>query len=301
MKPGPRPSFPSAPVGVSTADSPVSAGAGLGLAGAGPVPTVLDLLPSRSDSAAANMATDFLLLRRYPAARRDHARFRAYGWHRPSWTFGYSQKIAWVRGQLPPEADGADLVRRPTGGGVVDHREDWTYALVLPRGHALEAARAAESYRAVHAALASALGACGQAAMLKERCDAPHEAASETAAAEEPGGAASETTAGCAAAKGPTVCFTRPELYDVIHPDTGEKIAGAAQKRTKEGLLFQGSIWRPAASAVRDWDAFQAAFVAELARELGAEPEETPWPEFAEAELDGLTEQYASPEWTGAR
>jgi lipoate-protein ligase A len=248
----------------------------------------LDILPARSDSAAGNMAADFLLLRRYPAARRGHARFRVYGWHRPSWSFGYSQKIAWVRGQLPPEAEGAELVRRPTGGGVVDHREDWTYALVIPRGHALEAARAVDSYRAVHAALVAALAACGQEAVLKERC----EPAENGEAAE--GGA-------CAAAKGPTVCFTRPELYDVLHPVTGAKIAGAAQKRTKEGLLFQGSVWRPAAEAVRDWDALQDAFVAELARALGAEAEETGWPDYDEGEVEGLTEQYGAAEWTEAR
>jgi lipoyl(octanoyl) transferase len=248
----------------------------------------MDVLPTRSDSAAANMAADFLLLRRYPAERRGHARFRAYGWHRPSFSFGYSQKIAWVRGQLPADAGNAELVRRPTGGGVVDHREDWTYALVIPRGHALEAARAVESYRAVHAALAAALGACGQAAVLKEKCEPAGEGDGEEGEA-------------CAAAKGPAVCFTRPELYDVLHPATGAKIAGAAQKRTKEGLLFQGSIWRPAAEAVRDWDAFQAAFVAELATALGADVEEAPWPEFAEGEHEALTEQYASTEWAEAR
>lgn len=245
----------------------------------------LAILPFRMDSAAANMAADFLLLRRCPEPLRNRARFRAYGWHRPSFSFGYSQKIAWVRAQLPAGAEDAELVRRASGGGVVDHREDWTYALVIPRGHALEAARAVESYRAVHAALAGALAACGQAAVLKERC--------------EPAEGEDEGT--CGAGKGPAVCFTRPELYDVVHPGTGAKIAGAAQKRTKEGLLFQGSVWRPAAEAVRDWDAFQEAFVAGLAKVLDAEPEETPWPEFNEGEHEALTEQYASGEWTEAR
>ena len=47
----------------------------------------------------------------------------------------------------------------------------------------------------------------------------------------------------------PGVCFQKAELYDVIDPTTGAKIAGAAQKRNKHGLLFQGSIWRPAAGA----------------------------------------------------
>ncbi len=248
----------------------------------------LDLLPFRADSAAANMATDFLLLRRYPEAGRGRARFRAYGWHRPAFTFGYSQKIDWVRGELPADApEGAELVRRPTGGGVVDHREDWTYALVIPRGHSLEATRAVESYRAVHAALVEALGACGQAAVLKARCEAPEAGEGERA--------------DCAAAKGPTVCFARPELYDVLHPETGAKIAGAAQKRTKEGLLFQGSIWRPAAPAVHDWAEFEAAFAGALAEALGADAAEAPWPDFDEGEVEALTEQYAASEWTEAR
>lgn len=242
---------------------------------------MLDLLPSRSDSAAANMAADFLLLKRYPA--RDHARFRAYGWHRPAFTFGYSQKIAWVRASLPADAEGAELVRRPTGGGLVDHRDDWTYALVLPRGHALEAARALDSYRAVHAALADALRARGQPAALKDRCEKPADGES------------------CPATAGPSVCFTRPELFDVIHPETGRKIAGAAQKRTKEGLLFQGSVLRASAPCIHDWDTFHAAFVPALAEALALPAAETPWPDFAEGELDALTELYASPEWREAR
>jgi len=50
----------------------------------------------------------------------------------------------------------------------------------------------------------------------------------------------------------PGVCFQRAELYDVVHEYTGEKIAGAAQKRNKQGLLFQGSIWKPALERC-DW------------------------------------------------
>ncbi len=233
------------------------------------------------------MAADFLLLKRYPA--RERARFRAYGWHRPAFSFGYSQKIAWVRSSLPPDvlAEAAitpELVRRPTGGGLVDHRDDWTYALVLPRGHALEAARALDSYRAVHAALAEALRACGQEAALKERCEKP-----------------AEGEAGCSAAAGPGVCFTRPELFDVIEPAGGRKIAGAAQKRTKDGLLFQGSILRAETPCIRDWDTFHGAFVAALSGALGLPAENRPWPEFPEGEAEALTEHYASSEWREAR
>jgi len=180
----------------------------------------MDLLPSRSGSAAENMAVDFLLLQRYP--ENQHARFRHYGWHRPSFTFGYSQKISFVRAQLPP-GETIELCRRATGGGVVDHRSDWTYALVIPRGFALYDKRATDSYLVVHRAIAEALRNLGQPAVLQEP--------STHSSTETP-----------AASSGPSVCFDRPEIHDVIHPSTGAKIAGAAQKRNKHGLLFQGSI-----------------------------------------------------------
>ena len=246
---------------------------------------MFDILPTRSDSAAANMAADFLLLKRYP--QKTRARFRAYGWHRPAFSFGYSQKIAWVRAQLPADSEGAELVRRPTGGGLVDHRDDWTYALVIPRGHELEAARAVESYRAVHAALAEALRACGQAAALKESCEKPS--------------AGDDDEPGCSASAGPTICFTRPELYDVIHPETGGKIAGAAQKRTKDGLLFQGSLLRAAAPGITDYDTLHAAFVSALSAALRLPANDTPWPDFPEGEHEALTEQYSTREWIEAR
>ncbi len=251
---------------------------------------ILDLLPVRTAGAAENMAADFLLLQRYPEPAR--ARFRHYDWRAPAFTFGYSQKIAYVREQLAqilssgvervvPNALSVDLTRRPTGGGIVDHRDDWTFALVIPRGHALYDARATESYRQVHAALTAALRYQSQPVILKERCE-PDSASCGSELARD---------------SGPSVCFTRPELYDVLHADTGAKVAGAAQKRTKHGLLFQGSIAKPVLSPSVDWDAFADSFTTRLAALLGAEATPTPWPEFAEGEHDGLTEQYSSPEW----
>ena len=124
----------------------------------------LDVLPGRTGGAAENMASDFLLLQRYP--RAGAARYRHYGWRSPAFTFGYSQKISYVRDQLPA-GETFDLCRRPTGGGLVDHRDDWTYALVIPRGHPLEEARATQSYRAIHEALAGAFDGAGVAVALK--------------------------------------------------------------------------------------------------------------------------------------
>jgi len=232
----------------------------------------LHVLPTRTAGAAENMAHDFLLLQRYPDA--GAARFRHYEWRGSAFTFGFSQKIAFVREKLAADLP-ADLCRRPTGGGIVDHRNDWTYALVIPRGHPLEEVRATESYRVVHAELTAALVAGGVPAVLKAVCEPP-----------EDGGTCSATG----------VCFQRAELFDVVHGTTGAKIAGAAQKRNKHGLLFQGSIERAAVGEL-DWEAFGERFTAGLARALGAEAAETPWPEFADGEVEGLIEQYSAPEW----
>ncbi len=230
-----------------------------------------EVLPDRLGGAAENMATDFLLLQRYPRAHA--ARFRHYGWHRPAFTFGYAQKISFVRAGLPEGA--FDVCRRPTGGGVVDHRDDWTYALVIPRGHRLEDLRATQSYREIHEALAIALRAQGVSAVTKQVKDL----------AEEPVG----------------VCFQRAEIYDVVHERTGEKIAGAAQKRNKHGLLFQGSIWRPACGGSVDWEKFHDDFVTQIATALEREATPTPWPDLAEEELSALIEQYSSSEWNEFR
>jgi lipoyl(octanoyl) transferase len=232
------------------------------------------LLPTRTAGAAENMATDFLLLQRYPDA--GAARFRHYGWRAPAFTFGYAQKIAFVRAQLPA-GETFDVCRRPTGGGIVDHRDDWTYALVIPRGHPLEEQRATQSYRVVHEALAAALRAQGVPAITKSAAPEPN-----------------DENAG--------VCFQRAEIYDVVHEPTGAKIAGAAQKRNKHGLLFQGSVWRPTAGGPAvDWDGFHETFTTNLAAALELPPTLVPWPELNEDEVSGLTESYSTPEWLELR
>ncbi len=231
----------------------------------------LEILPTRTAGAAENMAIDFLLLQRYP--RATVPRFRHYAWRAPAFTFGYAQKINFVRTQLPPD-EHFDLCRRPTGGGIVDHREDWTYSLVIPRGHPLEEQRAAQSYRVIHEALAAALVAQGVNAVTKPSEVDPEDAAEATG-----------------------VCFQRPEVHDVVHALSGAKIAGAAQKRNKHGLLFQGSIWRPAAGVGIDWELFRDAFILLLSKALGNEAQTTPWPDLNEDEVSGLGEQYSSREW----
>ena len=230
------------------------------------------LLPPSVGAAAENMAADWLLLEDFPDPMS--ARMRTYGWSAPAFTFGYGQKWGAARAACPSDVD---LIRRPTGGGLVDHRADWTYALVLPPGHPLAEARACDSYRAVHEALAEGLTSVGVGCQLqKPNCQAPQ-------------------------ANNFSVCFKQTERMDVVRADDGRKIAGAAQKRTRRGLLFQGSVSRPVASELKVWEEFVEIFARKLGDKLGATPEEftgTPWPERKLAETAA---QFAAKEWNEKR
>ncbi len=165
---------------------------------------------------AFNMAFDEAMLLAMPRLARPILRF--YGWNQPAATFGYSQKYADVEAVtlLRP------LIRRPTGGGVVPHDADWTYSLAFPTNSNWYELKAEESYRQVHAWLKAAFG----------QFNIPTELAP------------------CCKKELPGQCFIGHEKSDLLWH--GRKIAGAAQRRTRDGLLIQGSIQPPVGSPSRD-------------------------------------------------
>ena len=181
------------------------------------------------------MAADELLLQQ--AAALGQAVLRFYSWDQPSASFGYFQRYADVEALtgLRP------LIRRPTGGGVVLHDEaEWTYSLTFPPAHPAWQLKAEESYRCVHEWVRHAFEVCGVAT---ELCP--------------------ETRA-----TGPGQCFVGSEKCDLLF--NGQKIAGAAQRRNRDGLLIQGSVqakptgidreaWEIAMLAESDWSEWQPA------------------------------------------
>ncbi len=166
-----------------------------------------------------NMALDEALLELAPELGRPVLRF--YSWNLPAASFGYSQKhreIASITLLRP-------LVRRPTGGGLVGHDADWTYSVVFPPGHFWHRLRAAQSYQRVHQWVVDAFAKIG----------------------------VPTTLASCSRKEMPGQCFAGAEQYDVLWH--GRKIAGAAQRRARTGLLIQGSVQPPPISVARaDWE-----------------------------------------------
>jgi len=131
---------------------------------------------------------------------------RLYGWEETCVSIGYFQKASVV-------AASTSFVRRYTGGGLVEHGRDLTYTLVLPADHPLTAAGTLPSYRAIHEGVASALQAAGVDCQLATAQPKQDHAS----------------------------CFLKPVPADVLD-SKGAKLAGAAQRRTRQGCLHQGSI-----------------------------------------------------------
>ena len=158
-------------------------------------------------SGPENMAMDEALLE----GLGEEVVLRIYGWEGAWVSLGYFQKLEEARRVFAGEE--VEFVRRMTGGGMVDHREDVTYTLLVPRGHGLAEARGEESYRVIHGAVVEALRRAGVAARM----------VSEDGGGESP------------------ACFEKAVAWDVVGAD-GRKMAGAGQKRGKTGLMHQGSV-----------------------------------------------------------
>jgi lipoate-protein ligase A len=135
---------------------------------------------------------------------------RLYEWDGAAVSLGYFQPASL--------AEGRQFVRRYTGGGLVDHARDLTYTIVVPRAHPWMELSAPESYRLIHEGVQAVLHACGVAGEL-----APAAFEAESPA-----------------------CFQKPVKFDIVAGS--DKLSGAAQRRTREGLLHQGSILLPDAA-----------------------------------------------------
>jgi lipoate-protein ligase A len=179
-------------------------------------------------SAAFNMAMDEALLEAVQRLQKPVLRF--YEWAEPAASFGYFQKYSEVENAtlLRP------LVRRPTAGGIVPHNADWTYSLAFPPMHEWYSLKAIESYRRVHEWV--------QAAFTKLNVATELAPTSRKAA--------------------PGQCFVGYEQSDVLW--NGKKIAGAAQRRNKLGLLIQGSVQPPPIELTRtNWEQGMREHIAE--------------------------------------
>ena len=210
-----------------------------------------------------NMAMDEVLLANSPLLA-GKVLVRIYRWDRPSVSFGSSQFC-------PTElSSNYTLVRRPTGGGVVYHDVDLTYTVVVPPGHKIMTLDRMESYKIFHEALLDKMTENGVAAVLESHGSEHVDRATMQ-------------------------CFVSPSKFDLVAP-SGSKYAGAAQRRTRNGILHQGSIKLEAANG--SWDRLCAELLESLKLKFDVEYESWQPPQELIDEAVKLAEdKYSGEKW----
>jgi lipoyl(octanoyl) transferase len=231
------------------------------------------------------MARDEALLE-LVAADPAAAAFRTYGWTEPTLSLGYFQSIAEV--EASPRWRSLPVVRRPTGGGALLHDQEVTYAIVLPRRHALYR-QAGAMYAVVHAAILDLLAEQGIAA--RRRGDSePREGRPR-----------------------PFLCFADRDPEDVVSGPT--KLVGSAQRRRSGAVLQHGSVLLRASPITpelsgaaelgmpiddpADW---AAQFEQQILEALGLVPMSTSWDEPLLQRADEIERSvYRADSWTRRR
>jgi lipoate-protein ligase A len=219
--------------------------------------TALALLDERDapGEPAWNMAMDESLLGCVAAPA-----LRVYRWREPALTFGYFLRLTDAR----KAAGGRPVMRRWTGGGMVEHGQDFTWSLIVPATCAVHRMRPLASYGAIHAAVAEAMEVAGIPV---------HQVSLDTPA---PAGG---------------LCMAAPAPGDLLWRD--RKVAGAGQRRSRLGLLHQGTI-----GDVSLPEDFPARLAASLSDTVTPFPPECRPVTMAESLV---TTRYGTPEWLEMR
>ena len=180
-------------------------------------------------------------------------------------TFGYFQKQELVKLLYP----NSSLVRRWSGGGCVEHAEDFTFSLMIPETEPIAKQAPSFFYRALHEAIAIALR--------------EHHIEARLATAEDQVVGAS--------------CFVAPCPCDVML--NRKKIVGGAQRRSAGRLLHQGSLNLGTRTWERgDGENFFSSLAKQLAPEVALMEEKSEW--LVEAHESALS-RYRSREWLEKR
>lgn len=161
-----------------------------------------------------NMALDKVLALN-AGVGRSGAVVRLYGWNPPAVSLGYNQDDADIDRAACARA-GIDVVRRPTGGRAVFHRDELTYSVAAPADDPLLGGTIAQTYRTIAAALLAGLRELGVVADMVR------------------------SEAGPAGPNREASCFAAAGRYEITAG--GRKIVGSAQRRIGGGLLQQGSV-----------------------------------------------------------
>ncbi len=166
-------------------------------------------------SAAANMELDAALLS--DLKEEEDAILHLYEWEKDSATYGHFIDPKNFLNMEGVKSSSLDLAKRPTGGGIIFHNCDLAFSVLVPSTHPNFSANPLENYAFVNNRVIGAI---------EQMVDFSAELLPE-----EP----SPLDEHCK-----SFCMAKPTKYDVMIQ--GKKIGGAAQRKTRDGYLHQGSV-----------------------------------------------------------
>jgi lipoate-protein ligase A len=176
---------------------------------------MMQLLDTGRNTAASNMLLDEKLLNELDP--NGIPILHLYQWAAPSATFGLFIKPENHLNLEKAQKWGLDLGKRPTGGGIVFHVWDLAFSFLMPANHKAFSLNTLQNYEFVNKAVLE---------VVRSFFGLKPELIPQNGP---------ELSPACK-----NFCMAKPTIYDVVHQ--GVKIAGAAQRRTKEGYLHQGTI-----------------------------------------------------------
>jgi lipoate-protein ligase A len=225
---------------------------------------------------AHNMAADEVLL--HAAARQGVASLRYYGWSSATVSLGYFQPAA-VRKEIGLAA--LPWVRRPSGGKLLVHHHELTYALALPPGFTGDWMPRMHAQVILPALRRLDIG--GQIEVTRQ----PRSA-------------------------GAVLCFLQHATGDLTC--AGHKIVGSAQRKYRQALLQHGAILlaqsehTPELPGIRELtqvdctvSALQAAVLQEFQHDTGWEACQQHWSVAEELQISEFAQQYAGTKWNDKR
>ncbi len=176
-----------------------------------------EIIDTGHQSAEENMRFDAELLEQ--ADTLSHPILHFYEWSGNSATHGYFTDPSKLLNLDNVRRFSLQLVRRPTGGGIVFHGWDMAFSVLVPATCSEFSLNTLENYAFVNNAVLTSV---------KEFLD--HQPPLSLTAED-----FASWDSNCA-----HFCMAKPTKYDVMWE--GKKIAGAAQRKTRKGFLHQGTI-----------------------------------------------------------
>ena len=177
---------------------------------------MIDVIDSGSGSAESHMLFDKQLLE--SLKERAYPLLHFYEWEEKSATYGHFLTPSDHLEMQALEREGIALAKRPTGGGITFHLWDLAFSVLIPATHEGYHSDVMKNYHYINVRVLEAIKA-----FLKERRSSLNllQDKEHTELARH-------------------FCYAKPTRYDVMLEN--RKVAGAAQRKKRQGYLHQASI-----------------------------------------------------------